>query len=162
MVFLKDPRVCTGVLVAWGMVFTGIFLSLSNEEMKFKYGPESGREFLSIQIDTWFKWTLIASLFMVDKFINSISADIIGSWISHTVMDHKTEHVPYSKSVCIAIADTYSAYFNLRFILTLQLLTTQFDFGILRVVADVVATHYSAYLHLKEKKVQSNCDKKHN
>ena len=156
MVFLKDPRVCTGILVAWGGIFTGIFLSLSNDEMKFKYGPEPDREFLSIQIDTWLKWTLIATLFMVDKFINSISADIIGSWISNTVMDHKTKEVPYSKSVCIAIADTYSAYFNLRFILTLHLLTTQFDFGILRVVADIVATHYSAYLHLKGKSCESD------
>jgi len=149
---LLDVRFFTLLLVIWGVIFTLILFSLTNEKINFIFGPSENRMFLSININTWQKWIIIALLVMIDKFINSLGVDIIGSWLSHTIADHKTTILPYSKNICYIISNVYSFYYNIRYIITLQLLISQIDFALLRVLSDVIATQYSTYLHIKEKK----------
>lgn len=146
----------TIIMIFWGVLFTLILLYLSNESIIINFGPSDDRFFLSININTWTKWVFIGLLIMVDKIINSISVDIIGSWISHTLQDHKTKYLPYSKTVCHLISNIYSLYFNLRYIITLKLYTSQIDYAILRSLSDVVATHYTTHIQMKNKKYKED------
>lgn len=141
----------TYFMILWGITFTGILYFLSNEQINLNFGPSDDRFFLSIKIDNWLKWFFIGLLIMADKIINSISVDIIGSWISHTLQDHKTRILPYNRSTCHFISNVYSLYFNLRYIITLKLYTSQIDYAILRSFSDVVATHYTTSIQIRNK-----------
>lgn len=143
-------------MILWGMIFTSILYFLSNDGISLSFGPSEDRYFLSIKIDNWSKWTFIGLLIMIDKIINSISVDIIGSWISHTLQDHKTKYLPYSKTICHLISNVYSLYFNLRYIITLKLYTSQVDYAILRSLSDVFATHYTTSIQIRNKKYKED------
>lgn len=151
---INDPRICISLLMTWGIIFSGIIYSLGDGNLMFEYGPSEDRTFMSIKIDNWTVWSSIACLIMMDKFINSLAVDIIGSWISHTIYDHKNQVIPYTKTTCQIISCLYSFYFNLRYIITLKLIISQVDYGLLRVLSDVVATYYSTYLNIKNKKTK--------
>lgn len=141
----------TFLMLLWGCLFTLILYLLTDDGITLNFGPSEDRFFLSIQINTWYKWFFIGCLIMLDKIINSISVDIIGSWISHTLQDHKTYYLPYNKNTCHFISNVYSLYFNLRYILTLKLYTSQIDYAILRSLSDVFATHYTTSIQIKNK-----------
>jgi hypothetical protein len=153
---VKDPRLCMALMLTWGAFFLFMIYYFNNNKIDIKYGPYEGRTFLSIEIDSWGVWSFFAIIIMIDKFVNSISVDIIGSWLSNVVFDHKTEYLPYPTCICQTISSVYSFYFNLRYLITLQLLITQFDYSILRILADVIATYYSTSLHLKTKKYKND------
>lgn len=151
MSLIKNPLQMTFLMLLWGMLFTLILYLLTEEGITLNFGPSEDRFFLSIQINTWSKWFFIGGLIMIDKIINSISVDIIGSWISHTLQDHKTHYLPYKKNICHFISNVYSLYFNLRYILTLKLYTSQIDYAILRSLSDVIATHYTISMQIMDK-----------
>ena len=147
----KNPKVCMSILLLWGLLFFLIIYSLSESSISISFGPEEGRKFLSITIDTWYKWALIATLIMIDKFIITLSVDILGPWMSNYITSHHNKKLPYPKWICLLLSDLYSLYFNLRYIVTLQLLITQTDYSILRIFVDLLATHISTKMHLKDK-----------
>lgn len=156
MNLIKNPFYMTITMILWGILFTLILYLLSNESLSFNFGPSDDRYFLSIKIDNWYKWSFISLLIMIDKFINSVCVDIIGSWISHTLHDHKTKFLPYNKNICYFISNVYSLYFNLRYIITLNLLISQVDYAILRAFSDVIATHYTTKIQINNKKYKKD------
>lgn len=149
---LNDPLKCTYIMLIWGFFFSSILYLTSDRNFNINFGPSEDRFFMSIHINNWFKWTLFAILIMIDKFINSISVDIIGNWINNNLHNENIIKLKYSKITSYFISDVYSFYFNIRYIITLKLLISQIDYAILRAFTDVIATHYTVFLHIKNKK----------
>lgn len=119
--------------------------------MNFNIGPSEDRYFMSIHINNWYKWVLFALLIMMDKFINSVGVDIIGNWINNNLHNQNIRFLNYDKNICHLISNFYSFYFNIRYIMTLNLLISQIDYAILRVFSDVIATHYTVKINIANK-----------
>lgn len=143
------------LLLAWGIFSSYIFNSMitDHDKLQIYFGPYEGRTFMNINIDNWNNWTIIAVIVTIDKFINSYSSDIIGPWITNVINDSKTREIPYSKLICTLITTFYYLYFNLKYIIMLHLIINQFDFAMLRIAADTVATIVTTNIHLKGKVV---------
>ena len=150
---INDPLKCTYLMLIWGIIFSFIlYVTSDNDVFSFNIGPSEDRYFMAIHINSWFKWVLFALLIMVDKFINSISVDIIGNYINNNLHNENVRYLLYNRFNTFFIADLYSFYFNIRYIITLKLLISQIDYAILRAFTDVIATHYSISLHIKNKR----------
>ena len=154
---LNEPLKCTYLLSIWGLIFSFIlYISSDNNNFRLNFGPSEERYFMAIHINTWFKWILFGLLIMLDKFINSISVDIIGTWINNNLHNESVTYLTYNRLKTFFIADFYSFYFNIRYIITLKLLISQIDYAILRALTDVIATHYTVFLHIKDKKMKKD------
>lgn len=151
MLNVKDPLICTYILFSWGIIFSFILYITSEKNMNFNIGPSEDRYFMSIHINNWYKWVLFALLIMMDKFINSVGVDIIGNWINNNLHNQNIRFLNYDKNICHLISNFYSFYFNIRYIMTLNLLISQIDYAILRVFSDVIATHYTVKINIANK-----------
>lgn len=150
---MHNPLHCLAIVVSWGIIYTGLILwtNKDNIDLGFDFGPSPERKFLSVNVDNWYSWIIIAFFIMLDKFINSYCSDIINSWITNTIADHKCKKVDFSPLVCRLIVGVYYGYYGLRYIFVLHLIMSQTDYAILRVLADVIASDYTTKFRLKYK-----------
>jgi hypothetical protein len=98
---------------------------------------------MGVVLNTWYKWSLVASFTFVNTVINDFMSDAISPWILNTVTDHKTRYIPYSKLTCLLVAQMWAIYCNVMGVLSLFLSLTQFDFVLIKLCADLLVNCYT-------------------
>ena len=150
--FFNDKRVTALILVVWLITIFLIFLSLGVLHSDFfRFGPGPKLHFMSIVIDTYQEWMLLALYCCVDKLVQSFGHDSIILWQTHTLADPKCKSLPYSKSTCLLITETYYAYLHFSYIFKFFLSFTQFDFVLIAALSDMVMKIYSYSSYMEHK-----------
>ena len=147
-----DQRKSIIALYAWLAILVGLFVNIGIGDSTFlHFGPSENAEFMTIKIDTWSKWTIIAVFQFCNTFINIFVAESMFPWIQNTIQDHKNKYLPYSKSTCMWICQTYYFYGNIVSMFGLFAMFVQVDFLVIRTVADILVSYYTTSQFLKTK-----------
>jgi hypothetical protein len=147
-----DQRKSIIALYAWLAILIGLFVNIGIGDSTFlHFGPSENAEFMTIKIDTWSKWTIIAVFQFCNTFINIFVAESMFPWIQNTIQDHKNKYLPYSKSTCMWICQTYYFYGNIVSMFGLFAMFVQVDFLVIRTVADILVSYYTTNQFLKTK-----------
>lgn len=147
-----DQRKSIFALYAWLAILIGLFVNIGIGDSDFiHFGPSVNAKFMSITIDTWSKWTIIAVFQFCNTFINIFVAESMFPWIQNTIQDHKNKYLPYSKATCMWICQTYYLYGNIVSMFGLFAMFVQVDFLIIRTVADILVSYYTTSEFLKTK-----------
>ena len=95
----QDKRLLTCLVMLWTTVSSIVFLGIMIEDESnfLAFGPNENTKLMGVVLDTWFKWWCVAIYTFVSTMIAAFSSDAIVPWITNTVRDHKTKHIPYSK-----------------------------------------------------------------
>jgi len=80
-------------------------------------------------------------------------ADSLSPWITNCIQDHKTKYIPFSKMQCYLVLQTWSIYVSAMSILSVALLTSQIDFLMIRLGADLLVNSVTTWKFLKHKVV---------
>ena len=147
-----DKRIAVAILMVWLIIVLGMFKDMGLLETKFMtMGPSPTTVFMGVVLDTWHKWGLVASFTLVNTSINDFMSDALSPWILNTITDHKTRYIPYSKGVCLLIAQLWSVYCNIMGVFGLFLAMTQVDFVLIRMGADLTVNMYTNMKFMRDK-----------
>jgi hypothetical protein len=173
-----DKRICATLVVGWCCIIVGLLVhtsvlvpvdsqqrvddaqqedsdkkASSNKAHQFwSLGPNSDTMLLNIRVDTWRTWWGVAICTWVGTVIHEFIVDAISPWMQNSIQDHKAPEVPYgSRLMCQGIVLVFTFYSHLSMFAFLLLYTTQVDFLIIRLLADLFVTSYSTHLFLRGK-----------
>lgn len=147
-----DKRLAVGVLLGWMLVVVGVFGEIGLLDTKFmRFGPSETALFMGVQLNSWYKWGLVASFTFVNTCFNDFMSDAITPFLLNTIADHKTRYIPYPKSVCLMITQSWAVYCNIMSVFGLFLAMTQIDFVLIRATADVLVNVYTNMKYMRHK-----------
>jgi hypothetical protein len=147
-----DQRKAVAALYVWLAILLGLFAYVGIGDSSFMhFGPSPDAKFMSIAIDNWSRWTVIAVFQFCNTFINIFVSESMWPWIQNTIQDHKNKYLPYSKSACMWICQTYYLYGNIVSMFGLFAMFVQVDFMLIRTLADILVSYYTTnqFLRLK-------------
>ena len=147
-----DKRLAVCTLMVWLAIVIGVFKDLGLLDTKFMtVGPSPTTVFMGMTLDTWYKWNMVAAFTLVNTSINDFMSDAISPWILNTITDHKNKYLPYSKTICLLITQTWSVYCNIMSVFGLFLAMTQVDFVLIRMAADLTVNMYTNLKFMRNK-----------
>ena len=147
-----DKRMAVVLLMVWLTVVVGVFKDIGLLNTKFMtFGPSATTNFMGMTLDTWYKWNMVAAFTFINTSINDFMSDAISPWILNTITDHKTKYLPYSKTTCLVISQTWSVYCNIMGVFGLFLAMTQVDFVFIRMAADITVNMYTNLKFMRNK-----------
>lgn len=147
-----DKRLMCACLGVWLCLLLGIFSHLGIMETQLLgFGPSAHTRFVGVAIDTWYKWSLVATFSFTNTLINDLSGDSIVPFLTNVVQDHKTLYLPYSRLVCWAISSAWSFYVRMVSVLSIFLLMSQVDFVLIGALADLIVNTYTCFRFMRGK-----------
>jgi len=149
-----DKRTAISLLMVWMIGIVVSFQSLDMMHSKFMtVGPSNHTKFMTVSINTWHKWTLLASATFMNTCVTDFMGDAIAPWLQNTIQDHKTKYLPYSKFTCYIISQLWNVYCSVMSIFAIGLMTSQIDFLIIRMLADLITSTFTTYKFMRLKVV---------
>ena len=118
-----------------------------------RFGPHPTTKIMTLTIDTWHNWWLVALASFMSTCVNDFFGDSLSPFFLNTIQDHKTKYLPYSKTTCYIILQLWSTYCCLMSIFSVGLLMSQIDFLLIRLVADLAVNTFTTFKFLKGKEV---------
>ena len=115
------------------------------------FGPSDKVKFLNVAIHSWFRWSLVAAFCMIDSAIGEVAHEAIHLWEINTVLDPKTLTLPYSRTVCLLILESYYLHSVLIRPFALWLSLTQFDFALIKGGTTMIMRTFSHYQYIQGK-----------
>jgi hypothetical protein len=106
---------------------------------------------MTIQIDTTEEWLLLALYCCVDTLVKSFGHDSFVPWLNHTLSDPKCRTLPYSKTICLLVMETYFAYVHFSSVFKFFLSLAQFDFVLIAALSDMLMKIYSYSSYMENK-----------
>lgn len=101
----EDKRLSTVILTLWLGTVVAVFMELGMFNSTYmNMGPSPHTMFMTVKIDTWDRWYLVAWFTFVNTCVNDFFSDAISPWLFNTVVDHKSRYLNYPKAVCLLIA----------------------------------------------------------
>ena len=148
-----DKRVVTAVIALWTALSVVVFLCIMLEDNSpfLSFGPNSRTQLMGVTLDTWGKWCCVAVYTFVSTCIAAFASDAVVPWIMNTIQDHKTHYIPYSKTTCLLIIQTFTVYAVIMSTIGMFVALTQVDFMLIRVTADLLVNWYTTYAFLRNK-----------
>ena len=148
----SDKRVTISILMVWLVIALTGFQSIDLFHSQFmSFGPSPGTKLMTLTIDTWGKWTLVAITSFVSTCISDFTGDALIPWITNCVQDYKARYLPYPKFTIYIILQLYSIYINIFSIFGISLMMSQIDFLIIRLVADLCINTLTTFYFMRNK-----------
>jgi hypothetical protein len=149
-----DKRLSISLLMVWlvGSVFLLQTLDLMHSDF-MTLGPSAHSRFMTLSIDTWHKWAIMATATFANTCVSDFMSDAIMPWIQNTVQDHKTKYLPYNKFTCYMISQLWNVYCGIMSIFSISLMTSQIDFLLIRMLADLITSTFTTYKFMRHKVV---------
>ena len=147
-----DKKLVAGIFFAWGCVVIITFGVLGILHSTFvNFGPSSNVKFLDFKIDTWNKWCFVALFSIVDSAMWELAHEAIHPWEMNSILDPKSTTLPYSKTTCLLILESYYLHGVVIGPFLFWMSLTQIDFVMIKGITTILMRTYSHYQYIKEK-----------
>jgi hypothetical protein len=152
-----DKRLAVCVLMVWLIIVMTVFKDIGLLDTSFmSFGPSQTAKFMGVQLDSWYKWGMVAGFTLVNTSVNDFMSDAISPWIINTITDHKNKFIPYPKYICLGISQLWAVYCNLMSVFGMFLAMTQIDFVLIRMLADLTVNTYTNLKFMRYKEYSSS------
>lgn len=153
-ILFDDKRVAICFLMIWLIFIIAMLQGVGLMHSTFMtFGPSSHSKFMALNIDTWHKWVLLTCATFASTCVSDFFSDAIVPWIQNTIQDHKTTYLPYNKFTCYCISQLWTIYCAIMSIFAISLMTSQIDFLIIRLLADLLTNSFTTFKFMRHKKV---------
>lgn len=151
-IIFDDKRLSIFFLMIWLISSICLLQGLDLMHSDFMHmGPSSHTRFMTLNIDTWHKWYVLVAATFANTCISDFMSDAIVPWLQNTVQDHKTKYLPYSKLTCYVISQLWTIYCGVMSIFAIGLMTSQIDFLLIRMLADLITSTFTTYKFMRGK-----------
>ena len=149
-----DKRVAVAVLMCWMTLVCCVLQYLDVVHSEFMtFGPSNHTRFMTIAVDTWPKWGLLAAATFTTTCVTDFMSDAIVPWLQNTLQDHKAKHLPYGKLTCYLISQLWNVHTGFMSIFTVALLMSQIDLLLIKTAADLCVNTYTCFKFMRNKRV---------
>lgn len=149
-----DKRVAIAVLMGWMTLVCCLLQYLDVLHSDFvTFGPSDHSKFMTIPIDTWPKWGILAAATFANTCVTDFMSDAIVPWLQNTLQDHKTKHLPYSKCTCYLISQLWNIHSGFMSIFVVALIVSQIDLLLIKTAADLCVNSYTSFKFMRNKSV---------
>jgi len=149
-----DKRIAISCLMVWLVIVLISFNSIGLFHSDFMHlGPSPKTKIMTITIDTWHEWSMVAVASFTSTCFNDFFSDSLTPFFLNTIQDQKTKYLPYSKATCYIILQLWSIYCGLMSIFSVGLLMSQIDFLLIRLAADLMVNTFTTFKFLSNKEV---------
>jgi hypothetical protein len=153
MRLFSDKRWTAACLFVWTIIVVFIFSVMGVSEYHFfRVGPSKTLHFMSVNIDTWSEWAMLAAFCFVDSIVQTFGHDSIVIWSIHTLCDPKCAVLPYPKYVCLAVVEMYYVYIHVSGMFKFFISLSQVDFVVISQLSDLLIKSYTYMSYMKDKK----------
>lgn len=154
MSFIFDDKRWTASLLGVWMVIILVIFSVMGvfKSTFFNIGPSKTLHFMSVNVDTWGEWWLLATFCFVDSMVKTLGHDSIVIWSIHTLCDPKCVELPYQKWVCLSIVEMYYVYIYVSGVFKFFISLSQIDFVVINHLSDLLMKAYTYSAYIREKK----------
>lgn len=143
-IVFEDKRIASVILTIWLCTVIGVFKDLGLFDSSYmSFGPSPSTMFMTVKIDTWGRWGLVAWFTFINTCMNDFFSDSISPWLLNTVIDHKARFLNYPKPVCLLISQVWAVYCAVMSVLGLMVALSQIDFVLIRLLADLLVNTYT-------------------
>ena len=151
----EDQRLLVGLLTVWTVLSSAVcyYIMYVDNSPFLSFGPNSRTVLFGVQLDSWFKWWVVAIYTFVSTSIAAFASDSIVPWVTNTIQDHKTKYIPYPPWVCIIIIQLFTIYAVIMSVIGLFVALSQVDFMFIRLVADILVNHITTLYFVRDKVV---------
>jgi len=150
--WFHDKRQISFLFAIWGGFVLCMFWYCGIFHSDFVHlGPSHRVKFLNFPIDTWSKWWMVAIFCMIDSAMWELAQKAIHPWEMNTVLDPKTEFLPYSKTTCLLVLESYYLHGVIIGPFEIWMSLTQFDFALIKGGSRMLMRLYSHYQYIKHK-----------
>jgi hypothetical protein len=148
----EDKRLASVVLLTWLCTVIAVFKQLGMFDSAYmNFGPSPKTMFMTVTLDTWYRWGLVAWFTFINTCMNDFFSDAISPWLLNTVIDHKARYLNYPKAVCLLISQVWSIYCAVMGVLGLMVALSQIDFVLIRLLADLLVNTYTNLKFMQNK-----------
>lgn len=153
----EDKRLASVVLLTWLCTVIAVFKQLGMFDSAYmNLGPSPKTVFMTVTLDTWYRWGLVAWFTFINTCMNDFFSDAISPWLLNTVIDHKARYLNYPKAVCLLISQVWSIYCAVMGVLGLMVALSQIDFVLIRLLADLLVNTYTNLKFMQNKVYDAN------
>lgn len=147
-----DKRLAITLLMVWmiGVVCAMQSIDLMHSQF-MTFGPSPHTKFMTVAIDTWHKWALLAVATFTNTCVTDFMSDAIVPWLQNTVQDHKAKYLPYRKATCYVISQLWAVYCSVMGIFGVALIMSQIDLLLIRLLGDLIVNTFTAYKFMRHK-----------
>ena len=147
-----DRRLIVTILMLWVLTVVVGFSHLGLLDTNYTtMGPSPHTVFMTVTLDTWRKWSLVAIYTVISTCIGDFAGDSMSQFYLNIVQDPKTKYIPYKKVTCILITQFYTIYGSLMGVIGLHLILSQVDFVLIRLLTDLVTNVWTQSRMLRYK-----------
>jgi hypothetical protein len=147
-----EKRLVAALFFLWSIIVLTIFACTGVLNSAFvRFGPAPHLKFLDYRVDTWSKWLCVATFSVVDSAIWQFAFEAIHPWEINTILDPKCKTLPYSKTICLMILESYYLHGVVLGPFMFWISLTQLDFVLLKGLATMLMRTYSHYQYIKDK-----------
>jgi len=148
----EDKRIASCILLVWLSTVIVVFKELGMFDSSYMtFGPSPKTIFMTVVLDTWARWGLVAWFTFVNTCMNDFFNDAISPWLLNTVIDHKARYLNYPKSVCLMISQVWAVYCAAMNVLGLMIAFSQIDFVLIKLLADLCVNTYTNMKFMQHK-----------
>jgi hypothetical protein len=126
------------LLLLWLVLICVLFItSGSHNASFFMFGP-SDVIFMGMEVNNWYRWSLVMTYGFFSQMINSYMDATIGPYISNVIQDHKYKG-KIKKSYAITLCTMYQLYDWIHWLLSIMLyVSLQMQYYIPGLTADLI------------------------
>jgi hypothetical protein len=148
----EEKRLVACLFVLWGIfvLMTFAYTGVLNSTF-VRFGPSSQLKFLDYKIDTWSKWFCVVAFSSADSAIWQFAFEAIHPWEINTILDPKCKTLPYSKTTCLLILESYYLHGVVLGPFSFWISLTQLDFVLVKGISTMIMRTYSHYQYIKDK-----------
>lgn len=116
------------------------------------FGPGNSPAMIgSLKLDTWLRWSSIATYTFFNHAISGTSSNIIDPWIMNEVQDDSHKRLRFTRQKSLAIIVIYKITGWIDYILYLVIALSRLDLMIIGITADVIFQGRVFYCQIKKK-----------
>ena len=144
-------RVIAASLWVWLLVVVIFMFTISARELQhgrsfFRWGPTEELFFISIQINTWARWSTLIVFVFVTSVQKLLGDEIISPWIINSLMDPKEHNFRTSWVETQVTTQGYYAFCVLTRFVQISVSITQFDFVCVLLVTDLFVSFCTTHM----------------
>lgn len=146
-----DERIVITVVCLWSLSIFGVILNFSFSNI-FVFGPSESLQIFNIHINTWLKWSMVATYIVINQCIETYGLNTISPWLINDIQNRNVMTIKYSKLTTQLILLFWNIYLWLSYLVSLRLYFTQFDFLLLLLIMDCSMSLITTHHYIKVKK----------
>lgn len=141
MVEFGDPRVAACLVTAWSVcVLAGVGTLGIFSSPFFHFGPSAKLQLFDYPIDSWTRWSAVATYIVVNQALQTYGLETITPWMLNQVQNRSVRELPESRSQILSVFSVWYFWLWLSRVVSIQLLLSQIDFLLLILAVDQACT----------------------